>query len=156
MTPIPRTLEEAVEQIIGQMTLPSKAAFASAPERYAGTSLHFYEGMAMRNDWGLWHGETPISAFLRAHRIVHGDDQSQTIYQAVHRALNGKPIDDVWLAERAAYYERYWAKSGVTWDQKPIPGFVDKPGTRWFKLTEGGLMEEVDGLPGDPTQEEGV
>ncbi len=154
MTPIPRTLEEAVEQIIRDRM---GRANAQPVEKLTagGLAEHFYGGMAMRNDWGLWHGETPISAFLRAHRVYHGDDQSQVIQQAVQRRLCDLPIDDAWLAERAAFYERWWAKVGLTWDQKPIPGFKPKS-SRWFKLTEGGLMEEVDGRPGTATQEEGV
>lgn len=141
---IPHTLDEAVEQILSEMTETQKRDFAAEPYARCASRFHFFGGMAMRNDWGLWHGETAISAFLRVHRIWHGDDASQTIYQAVHRRLHDLPIGDEWLAEQAAHYEAFWLRSGLTWDQKPIPGFKSRS-THWFKMTEGGGTEEIDG-----------
>lgn len=118
---IPTTLTEAVDQLIAQMDDDTKARARAEPADAPFAAIHHGCGTAMRNDWGLWHGETGISRWLREHRIVHGDDQSQTIYTALWRRLHDLPIDDAWLAEQAAFYEHHWAQHGLTWDQKPHP-----------------------------------
>lgn len=122
---IPTTLNEAVDQILAQMTAADKRAYAKGAEENAGVLLHHGTGTALRNDWGLWFDKTGISRHLRKHRIVHGDDRSATIFKALWRRLHDLPIDDTWLAEQAAFYEKFWNKSGLTWDQKPIPGHVE-------------------------------
>lgn len=121
--PIPTTLDEAVDQILAHMTKTDKIAFAAEPEDHPGSCLHFSTGMALRNEWGLWHGKTPISKWLRAHRIVHGDDQSAVIFKALWCRLQTPPrILDI--AAEAEHYAAFWARSGLTWDMKPIPGHV--------------------------------
>ncbi len=154
MTPIPRTLEEAVEQILGQMTEADKEAFAAEPEGSPGARYHHGVGTAIRNEWQLWDREnpTPLVKWFRANGLWHADDFSAIIFKAVWSALNRQRFD---IAKERAYYEDFWRRSGLGFDGEQIPGHVE-PKTRWFKLTEGGLMEEVDGRPGDPTQEEGL
>ncbi len=142
MTPIPTTLEEAVDQIVSTMSAADKDAYAESNPHFPGQG-GFFGGMAMRNDWGLWHGETGISRWLRERRVVHGDDQSLVILRAVWRWLHDLPIGDEWMAEQAAYYEAFWARSGLTWDMQPIHGFVPKS-TRWLRCDETGHVEEVD------------
>ena len=119
---VPSTLNEAVDQLLSQMTEADKQAYRKEPADYPAIAGHFLAGMAMRNAWGLWFGKTGISRFLRKHRIVHGDDQSCTIYRALWRRLHDLPIDDAWLAGQAAFYEKFWRESGLTWDMKPIAG----------------------------------
>ncbi len=120
--PIPTTLDEAVDQLVATMSDEQRTAYAATDEHFPGRG-GFGSGMAMRNDWGLWHHETPISKWLLARRIYHGDDASLVIYRAVWRRLHQLPIDDTWMAEQAAYYEAFWRDSaGLTWDMQPIPG----------------------------------
>lgn len=135
---IPSTLDEAVDQILAGMTQEEKDAYAREPSTY-----HHGGGTAMRNDWGLWFGDTPISAYLRAHRVFHGDDQSSVIFKAVWNRLNGFSTD---LAAEAAYYEAYWKGCGLTWDQQPIPG--QKPKASWtFKIDKDGNIVSETPLP---------
>ncbi len=138
-------LEEAVNQLRHEMTTDEEIAFSREPKDYPGVRFHFTSGMAMRNEWGLWHGKTPLSKWLRAHGVFHGDDQSAVIYKALWRRLNGLALSEEWLADEAERYALFWARSGLTWDQKPIPGWKPTKDSRWFKMTEGGGMEEIDG-----------
>jgi hypothetical protein len=119
---IPTTLDEAVDQLLAGMTEADKRAYRKGPEDDAGVILHHGLGMAMRNAWGLWHGETALSKWLRSKRIWHGDDCSATIYRALWRRLHDLPIDDAWLAGQAAFYEDFWKRSGLTWDMQPLAG----------------------------------
>ncbi len=131
---IPTTLDEAVDQILASMSAAERAAYAKEPEDYPGIRFHFSGGMAMRNDWGLWHHETPISKWLLSRRIFHGDDASCTIFRALWRRIHGLPLSEEWLAAEAAHYEAFWRDSaGLTWDMQPIEGFV-RPASRTFVI----------------------
>lgn len=118
--PIPANLNEAVDTLLANMTPQQQADYAKVPEDHLGSYFHFGGGMVMRNNWDLWRGKTPISKWLRAHRIYHGDDCSAVIYKALWRRLRGLSIGDDWLAKEAAFYEQFWNHSGLTWDQKPL------------------------------------
>lgn len=115
LPPIPATLDEAVDQIIASMSPATRAAWAEAKDEYSARLHHGY-GTGLRNDWGLWFGETPISRWLRERNVVHGDDQSGTILKAVWRKLCGLPIDDAWVAGEAEYYRAFWERSGLRWN----------------------------------------
>lgn len=136
---IPNTLDEAVDQILTLMTQEQKDAYAREPADRAGAAQHHGLGTAIRNDWGLWFGETPISAFLKANRIVHGDDQSAVIFRAVWNRLNGFSTN---LETEAAYYEKHWNRHGLTWDLQPLSGYVE-PKRGWtFKIDKNGKIVE--------------
>ncbi len=117
---IPNDLEQAVAELRKHMTTSDEIAFSRAHEDGASAMLHFNGGMALRNAWGLWQNETPIARWLQERKIVHGDDRSCVIYTALWRKLNGLIIDDEWIATQAAFYERFWNQSGLTWDMKPL------------------------------------
>jgi hypothetical protein len=146
---IPETLEEAVDQIVSVMDETTKVQWRAAKSPEFTSNFHFGGGMSMRNGWGLWHHKTPLSRWLLERRIFHGDDASQVIFNAVWRRLKGLSIDDAWLAERAAFYEDYWARTaGLTWDQKPIPGWkAPKNGWKYRRNRATGEweMERDDG-----------
>lgn len=107
MTTIPDTLDEALDLIIHSSRKEDLAAFAATPEGDYATMLHFGAGMAMRNNWGLWHNETGIAKWFRDNGIFHGDDRSGTIYRALWCRLNNAPFD---IKAEAAHYEAFWAK----------------------------------------------
>jgi len=117
--PIPRDLDEAVDLILTDATKADKADFAKQEGGFPGAqcSPGFFSGMGLRNAWGLWFGKTGISKWLRDNGIYHGDDQSSVIYHAVWCRLNGRPLD---LVAEAAFYEGYWAKSGID-HSKAVP-----------------------------------
>lgn len=135
---IPTTLDEAVDQILAGMTQEQRDAYARQPSASPGAAYHHGGGTAMRNGWGLWHGETPISAYLRANRVYHGDDQSAVIFKAVWNRLNGFSTN---LAAEAAHYEAHWRRHGLTWDMQPIPGYV-APASWTLKLDKDGRIVE--------------
>ncbi len=117
LPPIPETLDEAVDQIVAGMTEEDKAAAQREDPEHPFGYAHFGGGMAMRNGWGLWHGRTPISRWLREHGIWHGDDASAVIFKALYCRLTGKPFD---IAAEAAYYRDYWASKGCGPDGSPL------------------------------------
>jgi hypothetical protein len=116
---VPDTLTEAVELILHSTPPKDLTAFAHEDGDCPGSSFHFSGGMAMRNDWGLWHGTSGVSRYLRENRIFHGDDQSATIFKAVWCRLNGVKLD---LPAEARKFEEHWNRQGLTWDMKPMEG----------------------------------
>ncbi len=130
MTPIPATLDEAVDQILATMSAADRAAYAKEDEDYPGRGLHHGMGTGLRNDLGLWFNETALSKWFLARRFSHGDDRSAMIFKGLWRRVNDLPLSEEWLAEQAAYYETFWRETaGLSWDMKPIEGFM-RPGTR--------------------------
>lgn len=132
--PIPTTLDEAVDQILAGMSAADKVAYAKEREHYPGVRFHFSGGMAMRNDWGLWHHETVLAKWLLARRLFHGDDRSAIVFKALWRRIHGLPLSEEWLATEAAHYETFWRETaGLSWDMQPIPGYV-KPASRTLRV----------------------
>lgn len=69
---------------------------------------HFNLGRRIRNEWGLWGGESPLVEWFQARGIRHPDDMSAILLTAWHRKLNGKPPEIEQQIQRA---KDYWAKA---------------------------------------------
>ena len=106
MTPekvIPTTLDEAIELLQKQCD-PKDLEMLKKEGHPPG--WHFTGGMAMRNDWGLWHGSA-LAKHFNALGIYHADDMSGIIMESLVRKVRGQPLD---IAGQVKHYRDYWAK----------------------------------------------
>lgn len=103
----PKTLDEAVDRLVAQMTEMDKDRYVKEDPTCPGVRFHFSGGMAMRNEWGLWGEESSLGQWFADHGIMHGDDRSACVYKALYCRLCGESFD---IADEAAYYREYWAK----------------------------------------------
>jgi hypothetical protein len=115
----PKTLDEAVQFLLNTTSETDSALFAKEPEDSPGASIHFFAGMAMRNRWGLWKKEQPLTQWFRERRIWHADDMSAVIYKAFWCKLNNKPFD---INVEVVYYLNYWFDQGIGFDGEVIEG----------------------------------
>lgn len=90
---IPNDFEEAVNYLVEQQVPTSDPSF------------HFSGGMAMRNDWGLWHNATPIAKWFTERKLFHGDDRSGILQQAVDAKIKNEPFD---IDVKIKYYQDWW------------------------------------------------
>jgi len=58
--PIPRTVDEAVELLITELSPEDVDRILRTPEEHVIGELHLSLGMAIRNRWGLWGGNSPL------------------------------------------------------------------------------------------------
>lgn len=129
----PKTLDEAIQFLLNNIKTEDAEQFAKKPEHSAGVDLHFNAGMAMRNGWGLWIKEQPLTQWFRNHRVWHADDMSAIIYHAVWCKLNDKSFD---IEKEADYYVDYWASQGFGFDGKPVKDYI-APTSLTIKLRSG-------------------
>lgn len=114
---IPKTLDEAIDIIIAENSKKDMDKYKSEPEDHPGAQYHFSSGMAMRNAWGLWYNETPISKWFKSHGVLHGDDRSGIIFKALWCRLNNKLFD---IHKEGAYYINWWKERGCKADGSPL------------------------------------
>lgn len=69
------------------------------------SKYHMTLGLWIRNNWGLWNQDTPISKYFNDLGIYHPDDMSGIIIASYWRYLNGHPID---LDSQIQHYKNYW------------------------------------------------
>ncbi len=103
---IPRNLEEC----LSELNRLWDSAFVDKFKRTEESELakyHFTLGIWLRNNWGLWKGDT-LARWFNSIGIVHPDDMSGIIIQSYWRELNSKPID---LDVQVQYYQDFWKKS---------------------------------------------
>ena len=56
----PRTVEEAVALLVGRLSDDDRSLVRSLPEDELTERLHFTLGQTIRNDFGLWSGNTDL------------------------------------------------------------------------------------------------
>ena len=78
-------------------------------DKFVGMSHHGM-GMWIRNNWGLWSGDSGISKFFRDLGIYHADDMSGIILTSFHRHLLKKPLE---IDKQVEHYLDFWKKQGV-------------------------------------------
>lgn len=113
----PKDLEEALDTLDHLWPEEDKKSFASEDGKQPGSRFHFFGGMYMRNNWGLWIKEQPLTQWFRANGIWHADDMSAIIYKAFWFKLNNKNFD---ITREAKHYADYWRKQGLGFDGEPI------------------------------------
>lgn len=90
---IPKDFDEAVDYLVAQKVAVNDPSF------------HFSGGMAMRNEWGLWHNYTPIAKWFTDRGLYHGDDRSGILAEAVDAKLRAYSFD---VDARIKYYQDWW------------------------------------------------
>lgn len=135
---VPKTLDEAhieLERIFSKAELAKIDAMKSEDDMI---EYHFSLGMGLRNDWGLWSGDSLLAKQMRTLGFSHPDDISGVILSTLWCKRHGKPFR---LEERASYYKAYWKaaadppksardpkdSSKITWSMSFGTGDGEKP-----------------------------
>ncbi|MCA0395175.1 MAG: hypothetical protein LCH70_13850 [Proteobacteria bacterium] len=87
---LPGTLEEAVEDVLGELDEKSKISLREM-KRDDLIGLHFGFGMALRNELGLWGGNQPLLESICGGKSCHPDDASMKIIEALWERLQNQP-----------------------------------------------------------------
>lgn len=104
----PETLEEAFEKLDAMFDTPEEREelIKNGPVPY-----HMGLGMWMRNNWGLWSGDSGIAKQLKEeYRLQHPDDMSGLILESYWLRIQGKPLE---IEKQVAKYAEYWRQMGV-------------------------------------------
>lgn len=105
---IPATLEEAIDKVIAGMD-PASVEFVLNPDSTPG-SVHFFTGMSLRNEWGLWADSVLAQHFKTRFGLGHADDMSGMILQGVWNKVRGVPYD---IDADVIRYRRFWLQQGI-------------------------------------------
>jgi hypothetical protein len=81
----PTTVEEAAHRILARLTDAERDVIHTTPVADLDL-LHFSLGAAIRNEFGLWHGNTALLAACES-AGMHPDDASDVIVRAVWNRL---------------------------------------------------------------------
>ena len=83
----PRTVEEAVDRLLSSMSEKDKLSFKNTPEKDL-IMFHFGLGAYIRNEFGLWQGNTELLKSCEKESIfVHPDEFSSIIIEALWKKL---------------------------------------------------------------------
>lgn len=105
---IPKDLDEALETLRDMNDPAELAEWAAQSEDDATSGLHFSVGMALRNEWGLWH-DSVLAKWFKSKGIMHADDMSAILLTSFHRRTNGLDIE---LDKQIKRYQDFWRKEG--------------------------------------------
>ncbi len=85
----PRTVEEAVDRLLSSMSEKDKQSFKNTPEKDL-IMFHFGLGTHIRNEFGLWQGNTELlKSCEKESYFVDPDDASSIIIEALRKKLRG-------------------------------------------------------------------
>lgn len=88
---LPLTVEQAVEEIISDMSEEDKEKVKDTP--FSDLILYHHGwGTGIRNSFGLWRGNTELLKSACSSESCHPDDASMEIIYGVWNRLNGNPI----------------------------------------------------------------
>lgn len=82
----PRTLKEAVTLLLGGLSEHAKLGLKQAAGEEQLAVLHATLGTTIRNDFGLWSGNTMLLKACGS-ETMHPDDASMVIIKAARREL---------------------------------------------------------------------
>jgi len=84
----PRTVEEAVNRLIQEMSEEDRETLKNTPEKDL-IMYHFSLGMWVRNEFGLWQGnEELLKSCATKEPFIHPDDASSIIIEELWKKLN--------------------------------------------------------------------
>jgi len=66
---------------------------------------HFFLGMWIRNNWGLWKKNSKLYDYFKGMGLWHADDMSSVILDSYYRNLNNLPLG---LDKQIEAYKKYW------------------------------------------------
>ena len=85
---------------------------------HGAAAAHFGLGMWIRNNWGLWHGDSPLPPYFRAHGIHHPDDMSGLILACYVQHLNGEEVDYEHMIDETRRIEEEWRQGMEKWQKE--------------------------------------
>lgn len=88
----PTTLDEAVEELFEQLPDEELDEIREMEEDQFVASAHFFFGMSIRNEFGLWEG-SELAEWFQERDVGHPDSMSGIITRALHRFLNDRPLE---------------------------------------------------------------
>lgn len=142
MSTIPTSLSAAIDELDTQLSVEDRAFIAGETMDGFLGKVHFFGGMAMRNEWSLWETTGPLNEDLQSRGFHHGDDKGGIILSLLWRRVHGEPCSDAFIAEQAESNRKHWERQGVYPDGKPIPGARSKR-TRLLRVKKDGKVEDV-------------
>jgi hypothetical protein len=71
------------------------------------SAYHHTLGRWIRNNWGLWSGESKLAEWFKSLGIEHADDMSGIVLDSFWRHLHDKPLD---VEGQVAHYQAHWAR----------------------------------------------
>lgn len=112
MTETPKTLNEAVDLLIADLTTEEVEAIKL--DKITMVSLHHGMGTCIRNDWGLWQNSELRTHFLNM-GLWHADDMSNIILQSFIYKVKNKPFD---VNKQIKRYRTFWSDQNVNNDEQ--------------------------------------
>ena len=83
----PRTVEEAVDRLLSSMSEEDKQSLKNTPKKDL-IMFHFGLGQYIRNEFGLWQGNTELlKSCEKESFFVHPDEFSSIIIEALWKKL---------------------------------------------------------------------
>ena len=112
MSEIPTNLEECFAELLKvlEQSEPDDRKAIRGGEDGSMSAYHHTTGRGIRNNWGLWSGDSALAKWFKSIGIFHPDDMSGIIMDSFQRFLHGKPIE---LDAQVKFYQDYWAKMKV-------------------------------------------
>lgn len=80
-------------------------SFKNTSEEEAVIILHYGLGKWIRNNWGLWEGNSTIFKVLSSMHLWHADDMSTLILTSYHRHINDIPLG---LKKQIDHFLGHW------------------------------------------------
>lgn len=90
---IPTNLNECFSALENIMTSKELKAYKGMSESDAVLTYNASLGLWIRDNWGLWAGDSALETHLNGIGIDHPDDMSAYILRAFHRYLSGVSIN---------------------------------------------------------------
>ncbi len=113
--PIPEDLPACMAALDSMLGDKDKAWL----REHDAVEAHFGLGMWLRNNWGLWGGDScPLPAYFRAHGIHHPDDMSGLILDCYVQHLNGEDVDYERMLGEARRVEEEWFQEMGKWVER--------------------------------------
>jgi uncharacterized protein DUF6794 len=109
----PRTVEEAVERPLSEMSDENKRTLRELPEGDLVGATHFGLGMYIRNQFGLWGKNAEL---MKACGAYDPHDASSVIIRALWRRLNQNQSD---LPPHREYLSKHSAVTGRRGSARP-------------------------------------
>ncbi len=100
----PKNLEEAITQLDILFLDSTKNQIIDLSEQEFLARTHFFTGMWIRNNWGLWRGGK-LAKYFNNLGIYHPDDMSSIILTSYYRHLHNQ---DLKVEEQIKFYQDYW------------------------------------------------
>jgi hypothetical protein len=104
---IPKDLEECFIELEKSLIDEDYLAIKNGKEEDM-VSYHHSLGRDLRNEWGLWKGDSDLCKWFNEKGIHHPDDMSAIILDSFWRHINNELIE---LEEQIKEYQDYWKEA---------------------------------------------